>query len=160
MQCQLVQVCLLIYRVKLYILLIIFLIARVPNKNLDKTPYEFWKNKKPSLKYFKVWGCLVKINICITKKRKIGLKTINCAFVGYSLNSITCRCLVINSNIPEILNNTTISSCGVIFFENIFPMKSKLSKPSFEGFFFPTIDIVNDHVRKCKKKYKSKRFWC
>jgi hypothetical protein len=106
---------------------------------------------KHSLKYFKVWRCLAKVNIRITKKRKIEL---DCAFAGYSLNSTTCRCLVINFDILEILNNINIESRGVIFFENIFPMKNKLSITIIEGFFFSKIDIVNDHVRKCKKKKK------
>jgi hypothetical protein len=35
-----------------------------------RMPYEFWNNKKYSLKYFKVWDCLVKVNISITKKEK------------------------------------------------------------------------------------------
>jgi hypothetical protein len=80
-----------------------------------------------------VWRCLAKVNIRITKKRKIGL---DCAFAGYSLNNTTCRCLVINFDIPEILNNINIESRGVIFFENIFPMKNKLSITIIEGSFF------------------------
>jgi hypothetical protein len=32
-----------------------YILDRVSYKNfLDKTPYEFWKNRKPSFKYFKV----------------------------------------------------------------------------------------------------------
>jgi hypothetical protein len=91
---------------------------------------------KHSLKYFKVWGCLAKVNIRITKKKKIGLKTIDCTFARYSLNSTTCTCLVINFDIPEIHNNINIESRGVIFFENIFPMKNKLSIPIIKGSFF------------------------
>jgi hypothetical protein len=66
--------------------------------------------KKYSLKYFQVRGCLAKVNISITKK-KIGPKTINYPFVGYSFNSTTYRFLFFNSEIFEITNNTIIESC-------------------------------------------------
>ena len=65
------------------------ILNRVPYKGLDKTPYEIWKNRKPNLKYLKVWGCLAKVNIPINKMRKLGLKTIDCVFIGYSLNRVT-----------------------------------------------------------------------
>jgi hypothetical protein len=52
-----------------------------------------------------------KLNILITKKRKIGSKTINYAFVGYSFNITTYRFLFFNSEIFEIIKNTIIESC-------------------------------------------------
>ena len=55
--------------------------------------------KKPSLKYFKVLRCLDKLNISITKKRKISPKIIGYTYVGYSLNNTTYRFLVLNSKI-------------------------------------------------------------
>ena len=67
-------------------------------------------NPKPNLKYLRVWGCLTKVNIPINKKRKIGPKTIDCVFVGYSLHSTTYRFLVINSEIAEISNNIIMES--------------------------------------------------
>ena len=44
-----------------------------------------------------MWGCLVKVNILITNKIKLGPKTIDCAFVGYSFNSTSNWFLVLNS---------------------------------------------------------------
>ena len=44
-----------------------------------------------------MWGCLTKVNIPINKKRKIGPKTVNYVFVGYSLHSTTYRFLVVKS---------------------------------------------------------------
>jgi len=87
------------------------ILKRIPYKNLDRMLYEFWNNKKYSLKYFKVWECLAKINIPITKKRKIDLETINYVFVRYSFNSTTYRFLFFNSEIFEITNNIIIESC-------------------------------------------------
>jgi predicted nucleotidyltransferase len=47
----------------------------------------------------------------------------------------------------------------VIFFENIFPIKNKLSKS-----FSLKVDIIDNHafneITKSKKKKKSKIVWC
>lgn len=48
------------------------ILNKVPYKNSDKTPYEKWKNRKPSMNYLYVWGCLAKVSIPIKKIRKIG----------------------------------------------------------------------------------------
>ena len=42
-------------------------------------------------------GCLAKVNIPIYKKKKIGPKTVDYVFVGYSLHSTTYRFLVVKS---------------------------------------------------------------
>ena len=41
-------------------------------------PYEKWKGRKSNLKYFKVWGCLAKVQVPIPKRIKIGPKTVDC----------------------------------------------------------------------------------
>jgi hypothetical protein len=61
---------------------------RVPNKNKEKIPYEEWVRRKPSLSYLRTWGCLVKVNIPIPRKRKLGPKTMDCIFLGYAQWSI------------------------------------------------------------------------
>jgi hypothetical protein len=40
---------------------------------------------------------LAKVNVPITKKRKLGPKTVDCVFLGYAHNSITYRFLVVKS---------------------------------------------------------------
>jgi len=67
-----------------------------------------------------------KVNIPITNKIKISLKTIDCAFVGYSFNSTSNWFLVLNSEFFETINNTIIESSDVFFFKNIFPMKNNV----------------------------------
>ena len=62
-----------------------------------KNPYEPWRKKEPNLKYLKMWECLVKVKIPINNKRKIGQKTVDYVFVGYSLDSTTYRFLVVKS---------------------------------------------------------------
>jgi hypothetical protein len=44
---------------------------RVLMKNNEKTPYEEWIGRKPSLSYLYTWGCLDKVNVSINKKRKL-----------------------------------------------------------------------------------------
>ena len=34
-----------------------FTLNRVPSKSVDKTPYEIWTGKTPSLYFLKIWGC-------------------------------------------------------------------------------------------------------
>ena len=77
-------------------------------------------DKKPSIKYLKVWGHLAKVNIHIVKKRRLVPKTTNYVFVGYSLKSTTYRFFVFNSKVSKISNNTIIKSRDAFFFENIF----------------------------------------
>ena len=47
-----------------------FILNGMPYKNSKKTPCKFWKNQKPSRKYLKVWGCLVKVNNPAVKKKE------------------------------------------------------------------------------------------
>ena len=41
-------------------------------------PYEKWKERKSNLKYFKVWGYLVKVQDPIPNRIKIGPMTVDC----------------------------------------------------------------------------------
>ncbi|KAK3124899.1 hypothetical protein QOZ80_7BG0595810 [Eleusine coracana subsp. coracana] len=96
---------------------------RVPMKNKEKTPYEEWIGRKPSLSYLHTWGCLAKVNVPINKKRKLGPKTVDCIFLGYAHHSIAYRFLVVKSEVPDVHVNSLMESRDVTFFENIFPMK-------------------------------------
>ncbi|RDY05105.1 Copia protein, partial [Mucuna pruriens] len=35
-------------------------LQRVPTKIVNKTPYELWTNKTPSIKHLHIWGCPAK----------------------------------------------------------------------------------------------------
>src|SRR6266540_3682375 len=100
---------------------------RVPNKNKEKIPYEEWVGRKPSFSYLRTWGCLAKVNIPISKKRKLGPKTVDCVFLGYAQRSIAYRFLVVKSKVPYMHVDTIMESRDAIFLENIFPMKDMLS---------------------------------
>jgi hypothetical protein len=96
-------------------------------KNKDKTPYEEWIGRKPSLSYLRTWGCLAKVNVPINKKHKLGPKIVDCVFLVYAHHSIAYKFLVIKSEIPDVHVDTFLKSRDVTFFENIFPMKKLYS---------------------------------
>ena len=61
------------------------------------------------------------------KKVKIGLKTVDCIFIGYAQNSSAYRFLVYESQIPDIHKNTIMESRNASFFEDVFPCKEESS---------------------------------
>jgi hypothetical protein len=85
-------------------------------KNKEKTPYEEWIGRKPSLSYLCTWGCLAKVNVPINKKHKLGPKTVDCAFLEYSHHSIIYRFLVIKSEVSDVHVDTFLESLDVTFF--------------------------------------------
>ena len=68
----------------------------------------------------------------INKKRKLGPKTIDCVFLGYSFHSTGYRFLIIKSDVPDMYVDTIMESRDATFFENEFPMKNTPSKTSHE----------------------------
>ena len=74
---------------------------RISYKKTCKTPYELWKGHAPNLKYLKIWGCLAKVMLPNLTKRKIGLKTSDSRFIGYTSNSVAYRFIVLKSDILE-----------------------------------------------------------
>ncbi|WVZ99677.1 LOW QUALITY PROTEIN: hypothetical protein U9M48_044940 [Paspalum notatum var. saurae] len=117
---------------------------RVPNKNKDKTPYEEWIGRKPSLSYFRTWGCLAKVNVPINKKRKLGPKTVDCIFLGYAHQSIAYRFLVVKSDVPDMYVDTIMESRDATFFENFFPMKDMHSTSRFSFEITPELNAPTE----------------
>jgi hypothetical protein len=106
---------------------------RVPKKSKEKTPYEEWIGRKPSLSYLRTWGCLAKVNVPINKKRKLAPKIMDCVFLGYAHHSTANRFLVIKSEIPDVHIDTFLESRDVTLFENIFPMKNSYGMSSLHA---------------------------
>ena len=103
------------------------ILNRVPYKNYEKTPYELWKNRRPNLRYFKVWGYLAKIAVPPTKKTKLGSKVIDFVFIVYAQHNVDYMFFVIKFKVNEIDANTIIKCRDAILFEDVFPMKERLS---------------------------------
>src|SRR5436190_2279218 len=118
---------------------------RVPNKNKEKTPYEEWVGRKPSLSYLRTWGCLTKVNIPISKKRKLGPKTVDCVFLGYAQWSIAYRFLVVKSEVLDMHVDTIMESRDATFFENMFPMKDMHSTIKISSEIFPESSTSSEY---------------
>ena len=58
-----------------------FILNRIPSKAVQKTPYEMWTGKSPSLSFLKIWGCEIYVKRLFTDK--LGPKSDKCRFVGY-----------------------------------------------------------------------------
>ncbi|KAL0399984.1 UNVERIFIED_CONTAM: hypothetical protein Sradi_2341700 [Sesamum radiatum] len=82
---------------------------------------------KPSLKYFRVWGCLAKVLVPEYKRKKLGPKTIDDVFLGYVETSYALKFLVIKSEILGIEVNTIVKFRDAVFVEDVFPMKTGIS---------------------------------
>ena len=61
----------------------VYILNRVPNKAVNKTPYELWTGKKPSIRHLHVWGCPAEARPYKPNERKLDSMTVSCYFVGY-----------------------------------------------------------------------------
>ena len=53
----------------------------VPSKSVSKTPLELWNSRKPSLHYYRIWGC--PSHVLKKKTGKLESRTEVCLFIGY-----------------------------------------------------------------------------
>jgi len=103
------------------------ILNRVPTKNKEITPFEKWEKKRLNLSYLRTWGCLAKVNVPISKRRKLGPKTIDCVFLGYAIHSVGYGFLIINSGVPDMHAGTIMESKDATFFESEFSMKMHIA---------------------------------
>ncbi|GJU45099.1 zinc finger, CCHC-type containing protein [Tanacetum coccineum] len=68
-------------------LIVCYLLNRVPNKRNGITPYELWTKRKPKLNYLRVWGCRAVVRLPDPKLKTLGERGIECIFVGYAEHS-------------------------------------------------------------------------
>ncbi|GKB89526.1 retrotransposon protein, putative, ty1-copia subclass [Tanacetum coccineum] len=102
-----------------------YLSNKIHHKKKEETPYELWMRRKPSYQYLRVWGWLAKVVVLTPKAQKIGPKSVDCIFIGYTKNSSACHFIVHDSKNPDIQKNTIMESRNASFFENIFPCLTK-----------------------------------
>lgn len=88
------------------------ILNRIILKKNNISPYEIWKDRKPNIGYFKVWGCLAYCKSTDPKRTKLGPRSIKCAFFGYATNSKAHRLLDLESNV-------IIESREVEFLDNL-----------------------------------------
>nr|CAE01619.3 OSJNBa0042L16.8 [Oryza sativa Japonica Group] len=105
---------------------------KIRMKHKEVTPFKEWERKKLNLSYLRTWGCLAKVNVPITKKRKLGPNIVDCVFLCYAIHSVGYRFLIVNSGVPDMHVGTIFESRDATFFENEFPMKHTPSTSSQE----------------------------
>jgi hypothetical protein len=89
-----------------------YILNRVPTKTANKTPYELWTGRKPSLQHFRIWGCLAEARPYRPNENKLDEKTVSCYFVGYAERSHGYK-------FYDPINRIIFETGTVKFFENI-----------------------------------------
>jgi len=56
---------------------VMYLLNKVYSKFVQKTPFELWTGRKPSLKHLHVWGCQAKIRLYSPQEKKLDAITIS-----------------------------------------------------------------------------------
>ena len=67
--------------------IVMYMLNTVPSKAVQKKPFELWTCGKPSLRHLHVWGCQIEIRIYNLQEKKLGARTINEYFIGYTTKS-------------------------------------------------------------------------
>ena len=85
---------------------VMYLLNRVPSKAVQKTPFELWIGRKPSLRHLHVWDCQAEIRIYNPHEKKLDARIINGYFIGYPEKSKGYRfyCPTHSTQIVEIGN--------------------------------------------------------
>ena len=65
----------------------VYILNRVPTKDVSKTPFESFKGWKPSLRHIRVWECPSEVRIYNPQENKLDLRTISGYFIGYAERS-------------------------------------------------------------------------
>jgi hypothetical protein len=93
----------------------------VPTKNKEITPFKEWEKKRLTLSYLRTWGYLAKMSVPITKKCKLGPKTVDCIFLGYAIHSVGYRFLIVKSRVPDMHVGTIMDPEMLYFLKIFFP---------------------------------------
>jgi hypothetical protein len=84
----------------------VYLMNRCPTKAVwNKTPFEAWSERKPSIKHLKVFGCICYVQIPKEKRYKLDETSEKCIFVGYSSMSKGYRLYNLKTNKVIISRN-------------------------------------------------------
>jgi hypothetical protein len=89
---------------------------RVSTKNKEIAPFEEWFKKKVNLSYLRTWDCLAMVTVPNNKERKLGPKTVDCIFVGYAMNSVGYRFLIVESGVSNMEVGTIFESRDATIF--------------------------------------------
>lgn len=77
----------------------VYLLNRCPTKALaNKTPFEAWSKRKPSVNHLKVFGCICYAHVPKELRHKLDEVSEKCIFVGYSTQSKGYRLYNLKTN--------------------------------------------------------------
>ena len=84
----------------------VYILNRVPTKAVPKTPFELFKDWKPSLRHIRIWGCQSEVRIYNPQENKLDPWTISGYFIGYAERSKRYRfyCPSHSTRIVELRN--------------------------------------------------------
>jgi hypothetical protein len=77
----------------------------------DVIPEEAWSSTKPSVKHFRIFGCIAYVHVPDAQRKKLDVKSIKCVFLGVSEESKAYR-------LYNPVTKKIIISRDVIFVEN------------------------------------------
>ena len=100
----------------------------------ERTPEEAWHNSKPSVEYFKVFGCVGHVHISDKKRQKLDDRSLPCVFLGFSKESKAYR-------MYDPVSKKVIISRDVVFEED----KSWDWKQTNEGIHSSTLAWGDTH---------------
>ena len=119
-----------------------FLWNRIQSKTIEKTPYELWTGKRPSLSFLKIWGCEAYVKRQASDK--LASKFDKCLFVGYPKETKGYYFYIPSENKVFVAHNG-------VFLERVFISKIfSGSKTSLEevqepqGATEPSMEILQD----------------
>ena len=62
----------------------VYVLNRAPTSAAkDTTPQEVWYSEKPSIEYFRVFGCDAYAHVSNEKRTKLDSKSVKCIFLSY-----------------------------------------------------------------------------
>ena len=107
-----------------------YILNRVPSKAVEKTPFEMWTTRKPSLNHLHVWGCKAETRMYNPAEKKLDSRTVSCNFVGfpekskgYKFYSPTLFTRLFETNNAKFLEDDDNQSClhgkDVVFEEEV-----------------------------------------
>ena len=103
------------------LLIIAYILNRVPSKSVPIIPYELWIGAKPNLENLRPWGCVGFVHSTSHKYSKLGLRASKKIFTRYSKNKKGYVMYGEHSN----GGMTEIESCDINFVEDDFPSISE-----------------------------------
>jgi hypothetical protein len=98
---------------------------RVPTKAANKTPYELWTGRKPSLRQFRIWSCPAETRFYRPQEKKLDEMTVSCYFIGYAEKSRGYK-------FYDPANKIIFEINKVMFFEDVMVQRGNTNQIVFE----------------------------